>query len=83
MEIAAPLAAGSTLRIEIEHPCFKGLNITATVQQVRKQFSKHYAGIKFHELDDASRCGIITWIHEVETDIIDAKTSQTTTIDIR
>jgi class 3 adenylate cyclase len=75
LEVPLPIIAGSTLQLAIEHPCFSGLTITATVHHSRKQFSKYYAGVRFQDLDEVSRCSIITWIHEVESDVVDSVTS--------
>ena len=72
MEVTSPVDVGSKLCLLIDHRRFENLNIVATVHRIRKQNSKYYIGMIFNELDDASKCSIISWVHEVESDVVDS-----------
>ncbi len=75
LEVAAPIPAATRLCMEIDHKCFHGLKLRAVVHHAKKMYSKHFVVVRFEELDEASKYGIIAWVHEVESDIIDTVAS--------
>jgi adenylate cyclase len=72
LEVSSVIGVGTRVRLQIEHKCFRNLNLEGIVHRVRSQQGKHYVGMDFNALDDVSKHGIITWMHEIETDIMEA-----------
>jgi c-di-GMP-binding flagellar brake protein YcgR len=72
LEVSSPIEVGSRLYLKIDHACFQNLKSKAIVRHVRKRNTKYYVNVDFEELDEAFKYGIISWIHEVESDIVDS-----------
>jgi len=71
LEVNFALDIGSKVGLIVDHKRFENLKFVATVKHIRKHNAKFYIGMIFDELDDASKCRIISWVHEVESDVID------------
>lgn len=71
METGSALKVGTKITLEIDHKAFRRTKLSALVTHAREHAAKNYVGLRFNDIEEQTRCRIITWIHEVESDVVD------------
>jgi class 3 adenylate cyclase len=71
LEVGGPIGIGSKLRVNFNMIALGKITVRTTVYHARKQERAYYIGLYFDDLPIAAKHDIVTWIHRVNSEIVE------------